>query len=82
MPLTAPLSEQDPYTVKFCRDEAYKNTVKHEASGQELSCLPNEPGQAQRQPNEALKQRLDLVKDGILGEAGKNIKFDEYRVCW
>jgi len=82
MPLTAPLSNQDSYTVKFCRDEAYMNTIKHEASGQEFSSPPNEPGQAQRQPNEALKQRLDLVKDGILGEPGKDVKFDEYRVCW
>ncbi|KAI4647189.1 uncharacterized protein J4E79_010340 [Alternaria viburni] len=76
------LPTRDPYTVKFCRDEAYKNTVKHEASGQEFSSPPNEPGQAQRQPNEALKQRLELVKNGILGEPGKNVKFDEYRVCW
>ncbi|KAI4656560.1 uncharacterized protein J4E78_006449 [Alternaria triticimaculans] len=77
-----PTRDQDPYTVKFCRDEAYKNTVKHEASGQEFSSPPNEPGQAQKQPNEALKQRLELVKNGILGEPGKNVKFDEYRVCW
>ncbi|RYN18317.1 hypothetical protein AA0112_g11601 [Alternaria arborescens] len=82
MPLTAPLSENDPYTVKFCRDEAYKNTIKHEASGQEFSSPPNEPDQAQRQPNEGLKKRLELVKDGILGEPGKKVKFDEYRVCW
>ncbi|KAI4925216.1 hypothetical protein J4E85_007093 [Alternaria conjuncta] len=82
LPTRAPLSDQDPYTVKFCRDEAYKNTVKHEASGQEFSSPPNEPGQAQRQPNEALKQRLELVKNGILGEPGKDIKFDKYRVCW
>ena len=81
MPLTAPLSDQDPYTVKFCRDEAYKNTVKHEALGQ-FSSPPNEPGQAQRQPSEALKQRLELVKNGLLGEPGKNVNFDEYRVCW
>jgi len=82
MPLTAPLSDQDPYTVKFCRDESYKNTIKHEASGQEFSSPPNEPGQAQRQPNEALKQPLELVKNGILGEPAKDVKFDEYRVCW
>jgi len=82
MPLTAPLSAQDSYTVKFCRDEAYKNTIKQEASGQEFSSPPNEPGQAQKQPNQSLKQRLELVKDGILGEPGKDVKFDEYRVCW
>ncbi|CAN9079450.1 unnamed protein product [Alternaria alternata] len=82
MPLTAPLSEKEPYTVKFCRDEAYKNTIKHEASGQEFSSPPSEPNQAQRRPNGGLKKRLDLVKDGILGEPGKEVKFDEYRVCW
>lgn len=82
MPLTAPLSEKEPYTVKFCRDEAYKNTIKHEASGQEFSSPPSEPNQAQRRPNEGRKKRLDLVKDGILGEPGKEVKFDEHRVCW
>jgi sarcosine oxidase/L-pipecolate oxidase len=82
MPPTAPFSDKDPYTVKFCRDEAYKNTVKHEASGQEFSSPPDEPGQAQKQPNEGLKKRFDFVKNGILCEPRKDVKFDEYRVCW
>ncbi|KAG9189152.1 hypothetical protein G6011_06020 [Alternaria panax] len=75
------MSEKDPYTVKFCRDEVCKNTVKHEASDQKFSSPPDEPNQAQRQPNQGLKERLDLVKDGILGEPGKNVEFDEYRIC-
>ncbi|KAI4942775.1 hypothetical protein J4E91_009694 [Alternaria rosae] len=82
MPPTAPSSDKDPYPVKFCRDEAYKNTVKHEASRQEFFSQPDEPGQAQKQPNEALKKRVDFVKNGILDEPRKDVKFDEYRVCW
>jgi len=82
MPLTAPMYDNEPYTVKFCRDESYKNTVKHEASGQSFSTPPNEPGQAQKTPNEGLKKRLDIVKKGILGDRGAKLKFDDYRVCW
>ena len=78
MPLT---EEDDHYTVKFCRDESFKNTSKHEASGQSFSMPPDEPDQAQRSPNEGLKARLDTVK-GILGAKSKDIQLDSYRVCW
>jgi hypothetical protein len=35
MPLAAPLSEKEPYTVEFSRDEAYKNksNMRHRAKG-------------------------------------------------
>ena len=82
MPLTSPLAEDEPYTVKFCRDESYKNTCKHEASGQFFSMPPAEPDQAQRCPNEGLKARLEIVKRGILGEKAKDVHINEYRICW
>jgi hypothetical protein len=43
---------------------------------------PDEPGQAQITPCAGLKARLEVVKVGILGEEGKNVPIDEYRVCW
>ncbi|KAH6865978.1 hypothetical protein BKA58DRAFT_471894 [Alternaria rosae] len=52
IPITSRLSDKDPYTVKSCRDDAYKNTVKHKASGQGFSSPPGEAGQAQKQPDE------------------------------
>lgn len=82
MPITASLSDKDPYTVKSCRDEAYNNTIKYEASGQEFSSPPDEPGQAQKQPNKGLEKRLELVENGILGAPGNDVKFDEYHICW
>lgn len=82
MPLTAPLSDQEPYTVKFCRDESYKNTIRHEASGQEFSVPPAESGELQTTVNRGLMQAHEIVKDGILGEPGKSVKIDKYRVCW
>lgn len=82
MPLTAPLTEKEPYTVKFCRDESYKNTCKHDASGQSFSMPPAQPDQAQWSPNGGLKARLETVKRGILGENAKDVQIDEYRICW
>ena len=35
MPLTAPLEENEAYTIKFCRDESFKNTCHHVASKSE-----------------------------------------------
>ncbi|KAH8810703.1 sarcosine oxidase-like protein [Xylogone sp. PMI_703] len=82
MPLTAPLEANEPYTVKFCRDESYKNTCYHAASGQSFSMPPSEPGEAQRSPSAGLKAQLDVVKKGILGPKADEIVIDEYRVCW
>jgi sarcosine oxidase / L-pipecolate oxidase len=70
------------YVLKFCRDETFKNTCKHEASGQLISMPPDQPDQAQRSPSEGLKARLDVVTRGLLGERSKNIRFNTYRVCW
>jgi sarcosine oxidase/L-pipecolate oxidase len=82
MPLTAPIKANEPYTVKFCRDESYKNTCYHAASGQTFSTPPNEPGEAQRSPDAGLKARLEIVKKGILGPKAADVAIDEYRVCW
>lgn len=83
MPLTAPLTSPDPYTIKFCSDESFKNTCKHEASGQFFSIPPDTRDQDQRTPTQGLIDRLETVKRGILGvEAADKVKIDEYRVCW
>jgi sarcosine oxidase / L-pipecolate oxidase len=73
-----PLTEEKlgEYTVKFCRDESYRNTCKHEASGQSFSMPPDEPDQAQRAPSEGLKAMLEVVKKGILGEKAKDTQLD------
>lgn len=82
MPLTAPLEENEPYTVKFCRDESYKNTCLHPASGQSFSTPPDEAGEAQRSPSAGLKAKLEIVKKGILGPKHEETAIHEYRVCW
>jgi len=82
MPLTAPLEENEAYTVKFCRDESFKNTCHHVASNQNISMPPSEPGEAQRSPSAGLKARLDTVKRGILGPKAHDLVIDDYRVCW
>ncbi|KUJ09367.1 sarcosine oxidase-like protein [Mollisia scopiformis] len=82
MPLTPPLEANEPYTVKFCRDESYKNTCHHPASCQSFSMPPDESDEAQRSPSTGLKARLDIVRKGILGPKADKVVIDECRVCW
>lgn len=78
-----PLTEEDgQYSVKFCRDESFKNTVKHEASGQLISMPPDQSDQGQWSPSEGLKARLETVIKGLLGAKSKDVHIDSYRVCW
>lgn len=79
MPLT---EEGGQYAVKFCLDESFKNTCKHEASGQLFSMPPDEPDQAQRSPTEGLKARLEMSIKGLIGEKAKIMRVDTYRICW
>jgi len=79
MPLT---QEDGQYAVKFCLDMSFKNTCKHEASGQLISMPPDEPDQAQRSPTEWLKAQLGKTITGLIGEKAKNISVDTYRICW
>lgn len=76
MLLTAPLSDDEVYTVKSCRDKSYQNTVKLEASEQYFSTPPIEPDQGQKTLKEGLKKRLHIVKKGILGEPRERFDFD------
>lgn len=81
MPLQA--EKDGEHTVKFCRDESFKNTLHHEASGQAFSTPPNEIDQDQWNASTGLRARLETVMKGILGEErAKRVNIDTYRVCW
>ncbi|MCJ1313359.1 hypothetical protein MMC25_007037 [Agyrium rufum] len=70
------------YNLKWCRDESFKNTVHHKASGQYISMPPQEEGQLQRTPPEGLKRRLEIVKKGFMGPHAEEYPITSYRVCW
>lgn len=77
-----PTPEDDYYNLKWCRDESFKNTVLHKASGQKISMPPLEEGQAQRTPPQGLKDRLEIVKKGFVGPNADKCPITSYRVCW
>lgn len=80
MPLQA--EQEGEYTVKFCRDESFKNVVTHENSGLSFSMPPDEPDHGQWKASPGLRARLDTVMKGLLGEKAKDVHIDTYRVCW
>ncbi|VBB84701.1 Putative Sarcosine oxidase [Podospora comata] len=68
--------------LKVYRDESFRNTVLHEASGQEISVPPSKPSYDQWDLSPGMKKEIRSSFEGIFGEKAKNWELFNYRICW
>jgi sarcosine oxidase/L-pipecolate oxidase len=68
--------------LKFNRDEPWRNTIHHEASGTDISAPPPAPDYSQWSPSEEMKREIHTVAKGIYGSMIDGFDFSIYRQCW
>lgn len=73
--------------MKFIRDVPWKNTVRHEESGQSFSVPLTIPSKSQWTDPEdfplGLKEEIEIVAKGIYGgKEGSNLLPNTLRMCW
>ncbi|KAK0659138.1 putative sarcosine oxidase [Cercophora samala] len=68
--------------LKVYRDESFKNTILHEASGQQISVPPSKLDYGQRDLTPGMKEELKSTFEGIFGEKAKDWELFNYRICW
>jgi hypothetical protein len=67
--------------LKITRDISFTNTTRL-SSGELISTTPNDPVLVHTTFLEEMKRELAIVCQGVLGERGRQLHFEDCRICW